>query len=49
MGQGSTGARVSHGRGATRGCLSSPPSGVKDLILKDIEVWGAKGNMSVTH
>jgi hypothetical protein len=43
------GAQVSHGRGAMRGCSSSPPSGVKDLTLKDIEVWGAKENMAVTH
>jgi hypothetical protein len=48
-GQGSTGARVSHGHGAMRGCSSSPPSRVKDLILKDTEVWGAKGKVSLTH
>jgi hypothetical protein len=46
---GCSGARVSHGHGATKGCSSSPLSGVKDLTLKDIEVWGAKENMSVTH
>jgi hypothetical protein len=49
VGQGATGARVSHGRGATRGCSSLLLSGVKDLTIKDIEVWGAKENMSVTH
>ena len=46
---GFSGARVYHGQGATKGCSSSPLSGVKDLTLKDIEVWGAKENMSVTH
>jgi hypothetical protein len=38
VGQGATGARVSHGRGATKGCLCSPPSRVKDLVLKDKEL-----------
>jgi hypothetical protein len=38
VGQGATGARVSHGRSATKGCSSSPPSGVKDLVLKDKEL-----------
>jgi hypothetical protein len=38
VGHGATGARVSHGRGAMKGCSSSSPSGVKVLVLKDKEL-----------
>jgi hypothetical protein len=38
VGQGATGARVSHGHGVMKGCSSSPSSGVKDLVLKDKEL-----------